>query len=82
VYYIVIQEKIMDSILSVRIPADVKKRLVAVSKAEGKPVSDIVRDILKKDLFLLEFQRLREMTIPYAEAKGIYTDEDVFKIIS
>ncbi len=72
----------MDQTLSVRLPADMKKRLLAISRAEGKPVSDLVRDIIRKELNILEFRRLRDAAIPYAEARGIYTDEDVYKLIS
>jgi metal-responsive CopG/Arc/MetJ family transcriptional regulator len=82
VYYIVIQEIAMDSILSVRLPADLRKRLQAASRAEGKPVSDLIRDFIRKELDVIEFRRLREATLPYAGAKGIYTDEDVYKLIS
>jgi predicted DNA-binding protein len=68
--------------MTIRIPDDLRKQLQKISKAEGKPVSDIVRESLKRYLTLYEFERLRAMTIPYAEAQGIYTDEDVFKLIS
>lgn len=72
----------MSQSMTIRIPDDLRKQLQKVSKAEGKPVSDIVRESLKRYLTLYEFERLRAMTIPYAEAQGIYTDEDVFKLIS
>ncbi len=72
----------MESILSVRLPADLRKRLQAASRAEGKPVSDLIRDFIRKELDVLEFRRLREATLPFAEAKGIFTDEDVYKLIS
>ena len=72
----------MDNILSVRLPADLRKRLQAASRAEGKPVCDLIRDFIRKELDVLEFRRLREATLRYAEAKGIFTDEDVYKLIS
>ena len=72
----------MGQTLSVRLPAEMKKRLLAISRAEGKPVSDLVREFVRKELNVYEFRRLSEKMIPCAEAKGIYTDEDVFKIIS
>lgn len=72
----------MSQSMTIRIPDDLRKQLLKISKAEGKPVSDIVRESLKRYLTLYEFERLRAMTIPYAEAQGIYTDEDVFKLIS
>ena len=72
----------MSQSMTIRIPDDLRKQLQKISKAEGKPVSDIVRESLKRYLTLYEFERLRAMTIPYAEAQGIYTDEDIFKLIS
>jgi len=72
----------MSQSMTIRIPDDLRKQLLKISKAEGKPVSDIVRESLKRYLTLYEFERLRAKTIPYAEAQGIYTDEDVFKLIS
>lgn len=72
----------MSQSMTIRIPDDLRKQLQKISKAEGKPVSDIVRESLKRYLTLYEFERLRALTIPYAEAQGIYTDEDVFKLIS
>jgi len=68
--------------ITIRIPDDLRKQLLKVSRAEGKPASDIVRDALKKYLLLYEFRKLRDAAVPYAEAQGIFTDEDVFKLIS
>ncbi len=72
----------MSHSLTIRIPDDLRRQLQKASKIEGKPASDIVRESLRKYLILYEFRRLREMAIPYAEAQGIFTDEDVFKLIS
>jgi len=68
--------------MTVRIPDDLRKDLKEISKKEGIPISDVVRDSLKKYVLLYRFRKLREMVLPFAEAQGILTDEDVFKIIS
>lgn len=52
--------------------------------------SDIIRDALKRYLSFperdrfaeKEFERLRDKMRYKARVKGIYTDEDVFKIVS
>ena len=72
----------MSQSMTIRIPDDLRKQLLKVSRAEGKPASDIIRDALKKYLLLYEFRKLRNTAIPYAEAQGILTDEDVFKLVS
>lgn len=37
---------------------------------------------MRRHLTLQLFEKARREIIPYAEAQGIFTDEDVFKIVS
>lgn len=48
----------------------------------GQPRSEVVRDALRRQLTLRLFEEARRKVIPFAEAQGIYTDEDVFKLMS
>ncbi len=72
----------MNQTLTIRIPDDLRAELQEVSKNENKPVSDIVRESLNRYLAIYRFRRLRNMTLPFAEAQGILTDDDVFSMIS
>ncbi len=72
----------MSQTMTVRIPDDLRKDLKKISQKEGVPVSDLVRESLKKYVLLYRFRKLRELALPFAEAQGILTDEDVFKLIS
>lgn len=54
----------------------------AVSEKTGMSRSDIIRDALKRQLAILAFEKHREKLMPFAEARGFLTDEDVFKEIS
>jgi predicted transcriptional regulator len=72
----------MNQTLTIRIPDDLRESLQELSRIETKPVSDIVRESLKRHLAIHRFRRLRNMTLPFAEAQGILTDEDVFSLIS
>lgn len=72
----------MSQTMTVRIPEDLRKDLKEISEREGIPISDVVRESLKKYVLLYRFRKLRDMVLPFAEAQGILTDEDVFKIIS
>ncbi len=72
----------MNKTLTIRIPDDLKKELEDISKKENKPVSDIVRDSLKKYLAVQRFRRLRNTVLPFAESQGIITDDDVLDLIS
>ena len=72
----------MNQAITIRIPEEIKKELREISKIEQKPVSDLVRESLRKFIAIHRFRKLRNMTLPFAEAQGILTDEDVFKEIS
>ena len=72
----------MNQTLTIIIPDELKKELEEISKIEQKPVSDLVRDSLRRYVAIQRFRQLRNMVLPFAEAQGILTDEDVFKLIS
>ncbi len=72
----------MNSMISVRLDASLQKRLEAVSRTTGASRSDIIRDALKRQLAILTFEKHREAAMPFAEARGFLTDEDVFKEVS
>lgn len=66
--------------LTVRIPEELKDELQRVCSEDGISASDLVRDSLKKTLAVHEFRKLRGKSLPFAEAQGILTDEDVFNL--
>ena len=78
-YYEVI---IISNIISIRLPEDLRKELNEISKNESRPISDLIRDSLKKYIAIYRFRKLRDIILPFAESQGILTDEDVFKFIS
>jgi len=71
----------MDKIITVRIPEELDKDLLIISKEEDKPVSLLVRESLRRYIKIYRFRKLREKVLPFAEAQGLLTDEDIFKII-
>jgi len=72
----------MNSAVTVRLDRALQKRLDTVSKKLGMSRSDIIRDALRRQLSLLAFEKHRETAMPFAEARGFLTDEDVFREIS
>jgi len=72
----------MNKTLTFRIPEELRKELREISRAEGKTISDLVRESLKRYIALYRFRKLRNMVLPFAEAQGILTDEDVYKEVS
>jgi hypothetical protein len=53
-----------------------------MAQAEGVTGSEYVRRAIKADIFRRALRAGRRELVPQARARGIYTDEDVFKIIS
>jgi len=71
-----------NSALTIRLPREIKKELESLAKDEGIAISDIIRESLDRFLAVKKFRQLRKKILPFAEAQGLLTDEDVFKIIS
>jgi len=57
--------------------ADLRKRLQAASRAEGKPISDLIRDSFARADVIESAVCASRPSL--REAKGIYTDEDVYR---
>lgn len=72
----------MKQTLTVRLPDDLRKELQQISDSEAKPISDLVRESIQRYVSIYNFRKLRNTVLPFAEAQGILTDEDVFRSIS
>ena len=72
----------MKPTITVRLPEDLKSELEDISESEQKPLSDIVRDSIRRYVAIYRFRRLRSKVLPFAEAQGLLTDEDVFEALS
>ena len=72
----------MKQSLTIRIPDDLREELREISKVESKPVSDLVRESIQKFISIYRFHQLRDKVLPFAEAQGILTDEDVSNLLS
>jgi len=72
----------MWGLISIRLPEKMQKELESISKVEGKSKSEIIRHALAQYLAVKKFQQLRKKVLPFAEAEGLLTDEDIFKLIS
>ena len=51
-------------------------------KSTGRTKSEIAREALRRQVAVARFRELRRKTLPFAEAQGLVTDEDVFRILS
>ena len=70
------------SSLTIRIPEKLRRELDKLSRDRQQPVSDLVRDSLRRYVAIERFRLLRKKTLPLAEAQGFLTDEDIFKAVS
>lgn len=68
--------------LTVRVPDELRADLQEISSRQHVPVSDLVRESIRRYVAIERFQALRKRTLPFAEAQGLLTDEDVFRAIS
>jgi predicted transcriptional regulator len=68
--------------LTIRIPDDLRADLQEISSRQSVPVSDLVRQSIRRYVAIERFRSLRKKTLPFAEAQGLLTDEDVFRAIS
>ena len=72
----------MSATLTVSLPPAISKELDALVKRTGKTRGEVVREAVRRQISLERFRALRERLVQKAQARGIYTDEDVFKLVS
>jgi metal-responsive CopG/Arc/MetJ family transcriptional regulator len=68
--------------ISISLPEDLKAEIDRFTRSEGISRSDLVREALRDFLFSRRLRSLRQEIMPYAEAQGVYTDDDVFREVS
>lgn len=70
------------SSLTIRLDKELDALLTKASHRSGKNRSSIAREALRRQLRLEQFEEIRKRVMPFAEARGYLTDEDVFARIS
>ena len=70
------------SALTIRLDPELERRLNRAAKRSGRSRSEFVRDALKRQLAVAQFDDLRRRIMPFAEAQGYLTDDDVFRDVS
>ena len=68
--------------VTVRLDDDLQPPLDEVCRRSGRTRSEIVREALRRHLAQLRFEQLRRRVMPFAEARGYLTDENVFNKVS
>lgn len=70
------------SALTIRLDKDLDDLLNKASRRSGRNRSEIAREALRRQLRISQFEALRQRIMPFAEARGYLTDEDVFAEVS
>ena len=78
----VIQCHTVSDPITIRLDESLERLLDTIVKRTGRTRSEVIRDALRRQLLVLEFEELRRRSMPYAEAAGFLTDEDVFRELS
>jgi predicted transcriptional regulator len=68
--------------LTIRLDTKIERELARLAKQTGRSKSDLAREALRRQLAVRRFRELRRQAVPYAEAAGYLTDEDVFRDVS
>ncbi len=69
----------MSTMITIRLSDDLRAELEKISKIADKPLSDVVRESLRRYVAIQQFRRLRRKVLPFAESQGLLTDDDIFE---
>lgn len=70
------------STLTLRIDDDFDAELNRLAAAAHRTKSELVREMLRRQVALEELRQTRRQLMPYAERAGYLTDEDFFRDFS
>jgi predicted transcriptional regulator len=68
--------------LTIRLDDKLDKALDRLARTTGRTKSELAREALAREVAVARFRELRRRTLPFAEAQGLLTDEDVFEAVS
>jgi predicted transcriptional regulator len=72
----------MRNLVAIRLDQDLERMLDKFCRRSKRKRSEVVRDALRRQLSLMTFEQLRRKAMPFAEARGLLTEKDVFKTVS
>ena len=72
----------MRTTLTVSLPKKMRQEIGQSARALHLTESEFVRRALQDRLWEEAFEASRRKLVPLARAQGIYTDEDVFRLVS
>jgi predicted transcriptional regulator len=72
----------MSHSITIRLDSGLSQLLDCLVKQTGRTRSELVRESLERQLRMLQFEQLRRRVLPFAEARGYLTDEDIARDVS
>ncbi len=72
----------MRATLTISLPSETRAQVSRAAKRRKLSESEFVRRALQTQLWQDAFEESRRKLGPRARAKGVYTDEDIFKLVS
>lgn len=72
----------MKNAITIRLDNALARQLASVARKTGRTRSDLARDALRRQLALSRFDQLRRQAMPFAEARGYLTDDDILRDVS
>ena len=72
----------MRDTLTISLPAKTKRLLERAASESGLTTSEYVRLAIFRKLWQDAAAESRRVSVPRARGRGVYTDEDVFRLIS
>ena len=72
----------MRDTITIRLDSSLSKTLDRIARQTGRTRSQIVREALQRQLILIRFEHMRRKVLPFAEARGYLTDEDIARDVS
>ena len=72
----------MRATLTISLPTNLVRELGRETRARGATRSAVVREALEDHLWRLRCERVERTLEPLARRAGIYTEEDVFRLVS
>jgi len=68
--------------LTLRLDDELDETLTRLARARWRSKSDLVREMLRRQLAVTAFDEARGRLLPLGERAGYLTDEDIFREIS
>jgi len=68
--------------LTISITEELEKEINQLVKEENNSKSELIRRAIKDYIYFKKLKNLREKMMLKTDAQKVYTDEDIFKIVS